>query len=147
MQYSNAGSEISFFKNGVCQGVAFKDLYGGRYYPAASMYTLPNQPNCLVRFNFGPELECFPDNFEGRPLPRLMVEVPYHGVVNPVENDVPPRRRISQFGGVLWFMSSFLWNRELEVAFNLLLRSYWGLGLEKSQFDVKCKAFRLGYGK
>ncbi|XP_030458563.2 protein TRAUCO-like [Syzygium oleosum] len=87
------GSEISFFKNGVCQGVAFKDLYGGRYYPAASMYTLPNQPNCLVRFNFGPELECFPDDFEGRPLPRLMVEVPYHGVVNPVENDVPPEKK------------------------------------------------------
>ncbi|XP_031400090.1 protein TRAUCO-like [Punica granatum] len=40
------GSEISFFKNGLCQGVAFKDLYGGRYYPAASMYTLPNQPSC-----------------------------------------------------------------------------------------------------
>ncbi|KAI3419098.1 B30.2/SPRY domain-containing protein [Psidium guajava] len=87
------GSEISFFKNGVCQGVAFKDLYGGRYYPAASLYTLPNQPNCLVRFNFGPKLECFPDNFEGRPLPRLMVEVPYHGVVNPVENDVPPEKK------------------------------------------------------
>lgn len=57
------------------------------------MYTLPNQPNCLVRFNFGPELECFPDDFEGRPLPRLMVEVPYHGVVNPVENDVPPEKK------------------------------------------------------
>ncbi|KAF8041193.1 hypothetical protein BT93_B3198 [Corymbia citriodora subsp. variegata] len=47
------GSEISFFKNGVCQGVAFKDLYGG----------------------------------------RLMVEVPYHGVANPDENDVPPEKK------------------------------------------------------
>ncbi|XVF69604.1 hypothetical protein PTKIN_Ptkin11bG0094400 [Pterospermum kingtungense] len=82
------GSEISFFKNGKCQGVAFKDLYGGRYYPAASMYTLPNQPNCVVKFNFGPDFECFPEEFDGRPLPRPMVEVLYHGFDNQVENGV-----------------------------------------------------------
>ncbi|KAJ7959732.1 Set1/Ash2 histone methyltransferase complex subunit ASH2 [Quillaja saponaria] len=82
------GSEISFFKNGVCQGLAFKDLYGGRYYPAASMYTLPNQPNCVVKFNFGPDFEFFPEDFNGRPLPRPMVEVPYHGFDNRVENGV-----------------------------------------------------------
>ncbi|KAJ4823555.1 hypothetical protein Tsubulata_012182 [Turnera subulata] len=80
------GSEISFFKNGVCQGVAFKDLYGGRYYPAASMYTLPNQPNCTVKFNFGPEFEFFPEDFGGRPIPRPIVEVPYHGFDHRVEN-------------------------------------------------------------
>ncbi|CAL1391072.1 unnamed protein product [Linum trigynum] len=73
------GSEISFFKNGICQGVAFKDLYGGRYYPAASMYTLPNQPNCVVRFNFGPDFYFLPEDFDGRPMPRPMIEVPYHG--------------------------------------------------------------------
>ncbi|KAE8728382.1 Protein TRAUCO [Hibiscus syriacus] len=82
------GSEISFFKNGLCQGVAFKDLFGGRYYPAASMYTLPNQPNCVVKFNFGPDFECYPEEFGGRPLPRPMVEVPYHGFDNQVENGV-----------------------------------------------------------
>ncbi|XP_055833325.1 protein TRAUCO [Solanum dulcamara] len=80
------GSEISFFKNGVCQGVAFKDLYGGRYYPAASMYTLPDQPNCIVKFNFGPNFECFPEDFAGRSVPRPMVEVPYHGFDGRVEN-------------------------------------------------------------
>ncbi|KAI4306735.1 hypothetical protein L6164_029988 [Bauhinia variegata] len=80
------GSEISFFKNGVCQGVAFKDLYGGRYYPAASMYTLPNEPNCTVKFNFGPDFEFFPEDFNGRPIPSPMVEVPYHGFDNRVEN-------------------------------------------------------------
>ncbi|KAJ6691996.1 SET1/ASH2 HISTONE METHYLTRANSFERASE COMPLEX SUBUNIT ASH2 [Salix purpurea] len=73
------GSEISFFKNGVCQGVAFNDLFGGRYYPAASMYTLPNQPNCLVKFNFGPDFEFFPEDFGGRQVPKPMVDVPYHG--------------------------------------------------------------------
>ncbi|GAV67898.1 SPRY domain-containing protein [Cephalotus follicularis] len=82
------GSEISFFKNGVCQGVAFKDLFGGRYYPAASMYTLPNQPNCVVRFNFGPEFECFPGDFGWRPIPKPMFEVPYHGFDNHVENGI-----------------------------------------------------------
>ncbi|PHU03225.1 Protein TRAUCO [Capsicum chinense] len=80
------GSEISFFKNGVCQGVAFKDLYGGRYYPAASMYTLPDQPNCTVKFNFGPDFECFPEEFAGRSVPRPIVEVPYHGFDGRVEN-------------------------------------------------------------
>lgn len=82
------GSEMSFFKNGVCQGVAFKDLYGGRYYPAASMYTLPNQPNCVVKFNFGPDFDCFPVDFGERPIPRPMIEVPYHGFDNRVENGV-----------------------------------------------------------
>ncbi|XP_028804844.1 protein TRAUCO [Neltuma alba] len=80
------GSEISFFKNGVCQGVAFNDLNGGRYYPAASMYTLPSEPNCTVRFNFGPDFEFFPEDFDGRPVPRPMVEAPYHGFDNKVEN-------------------------------------------------------------
>ncbi|KAK4441443.1 protein TRAUCO [Sesamum alatum] len=80
------GSEISFFRNGICQGVAFKDLYGGRYYPAASMYTLPNQPNCAVKFNFGPDFEAFPDDFGGRPVPRPMIEVPYQSYDGRVEN-------------------------------------------------------------
>ncbi|XP_010545599.1 PREDICTED: protein TRAUCO [Tarenaya hassleriana] len=81
------GSEISFFKNGICQGVAFRDLYGGRYYPAASMYTLPNQPNCVVKFNFGPDFEFFPEDFGGRAIPRSMCEVPFHGFDARLENN------------------------------------------------------------
>ncbi|CAN6557615.1 unnamed protein product [Malus baccata var. baccata] len=87
------GSEISFFKNGVCQGVAFKDLYGGRYYPTASLYTLPHQPNCVVKFNFGPDFEFFPEDFNGRPVPRPMFEVPYHGFENRVENGVSDEKK------------------------------------------------------
>ncbi|KAM3741206.1 hypothetical protein ACB098_08G157900 [Castanea mollissima] len=87
------GSEISFFKNGLCQGVAFKDLYGGRYYPAASMYTLPNQPNCVVKFNFGPDFEFFPEDFDGRPVPKPMFEVPYHGFDNRVENGASSEKK------------------------------------------------------
>lgn len=74
------GSEISFFINGICQGVAFKDINAGRYYPAASIYTLPNQHNCTVQFNFGPEFDCFPEDFGNRPLPKAMYEVPYCGI-------------------------------------------------------------------
>ncbi|CAA7048496.1 unnamed protein product [Microthlaspi erraticum] len=81
------GSEISFFKNGVCQGVAFKELFGGRYYPAASMYTLPEQSNCVVKFNFGPEFEFFPEDFGGRATPRPMWEVQYHGYNGKLENN------------------------------------------------------------
>lgn len=71
------GSEIVYFKNGVCQGTAFEDIPGGRYYPAASMYTLPDEPTCEVRFNFGPDFVFFPGDFASRPLPRPMSEVPY----------------------------------------------------------------------
>lgn len=87
------GSEISFFKNGVCQGVAFKDLYGGRYYPAASMYSLPNQPNCVVKFNFGPDFECCPEDFGERPVPSPMVEVSYHGFDSRIETGVSNEKK------------------------------------------------------
>ncbi|KAK1413581.1 hypothetical protein QVD17_35357 [Tagetes erecta] len=83
------GSEICFFKNGVCQGSAFKDLPGGRYYPAASMYTLPDQSNCVVKFNFGPDFEAFPQDFGQRPIPKPMVQVPYHGFDGSVQNGTP----------------------------------------------------------
>ncbi|KAL8262763.1 hypothetical protein R6Q59_024113 [Mikania micrantha] len=80
------GSEICFFKNGICQGSAFKDLPGGRYYPAASMYTLPNQNNCVVKFNFGPDFEAFPQDFGQYPIPKPMVQVPYHGFDGSMQN-------------------------------------------------------------
>ncbi|KAL3620362.1 hypothetical protein CASFOL_035274 [Castilleja foliolosa] len=87
------GSEISFFRNGICQGVAFTDLYGGYYYPAASMYTLPNQPNCVVKFNFGPDFEKFPDDFGARPVPKPMIEVPYKSLDFRVENNLPGEKK------------------------------------------------------
>ncbi|KAK4754784.1 hypothetical protein SAY87_008541 [Trapa incisa] len=95
------GSEISFFKNGVCQGVAFTNIYGGRYYPAASLYTHPNQPSCEVKFNFGPDFEFFPEDFGGRPVPCPMSEVPYHGVDCKVENgasqeDMPTKMSVTE---------------------------------------------------
>ncbi|KZV39219.1 hypothetical protein F511_29979 [Dorcoceras hygrometricum] len=82
------GSELSFFKNGICQGIAFRDLYAGRYYPAASMYTLPNQPKCVVKFCFGPGFERFPEDFGERPIPRPIIEIPYQGDDGRVENGV-----------------------------------------------------------
>ncbi|CAN6339596.1 unnamed protein product [Urochloa humidicola] len=86
------GSEICYFKNGVCQGSAFKDIPGGRYYPAASMYTLPNEPNCVVKFNFGPDFEFFPQDFGDLPTPQPMSEVPYQAVEvkkeGPAENGI-----------------------------------------------------------
>ena len=77
MVFAYAGSEIRYFKNGVSQGSAFMDIPGGRYYPAASMYTLPDQPNCVVKFNFGPDFECFPQDFDGLPIPQPMSQLPY----------------------------------------------------------------------
>ncbi|XP_062203023.1 protein TRAUCO-like [Phragmites australis] len=85
-------SVICYFKNGVCQGIAFKDIPGGRYYPAASMYTLPNEPNCVVKFNFGPDFVFFPQDFGGLPVPQPMSEVPHQAYElkneQPAENGV-----------------------------------------------------------
>ncbi|WVZ93058.1 hypothetical protein U9M48_039073 [Paspalum notatum var. saurae] len=93
------GSEIRYFKNGVSQGSAFKDIPGGRYYPAASMYTLPDQPNCVVKFNFGPDFEFFPQDFEGLPIPQPMSQVPYqtYQVKNegPGENDIAEIKKLA----------------------------------------------------
>eukprot|EP00271_Cylindrocystis_brebissonii_P004738 TRINITY_DN16571_c0_g1_i1.p1 TRINITY_DN16571_c0_g1~~TRINITY_DN16571_c0_g1_i1.p1 ORF type:complete len:543 (+),score=103.07 TRINITY_DN16571_c0_g1_i1:382-2010(+) len=67
------GSEIAFFKNGICQGTAFRDIYAGRYYPAASMFSLPD-PNekASVYFNFGPDFKFPPRDWGGRPVPEPM---------------------------------------------------------------------------
>lgn len=77
MVLAYAGSEICYFKNGVCQGSAFKDIPGGRYYPAASMYTEPGEPNCIIKFNFGPNFEFLPQDFGGLPIPQPMSLVPH----------------------------------------------------------------------
>ncbi|KAL6642239.1 hypothetical protein ACP70R_020420 [Stipagrostis hirtigluma subsp. patula] len=90
----SCGSEICYFKNGVCQGSAFKDIPGGRYYPAASMYTLPNEPNCVVKFNFGPDFEFFPQDFGGRPIPQPMCDVPHQAYEQ--KNEVPAENGIAE---------------------------------------------------
>uniref|UniRef100_A0A182W2Z6 B30.2/SPRY domain-containing protein n=1 Tax=Anopheles minimus TaxID=112268 RepID=A0A182W2Z6_9DIPT len=46
------GSRIHFFKNGVCQGEAFADIYKGAYYPAISLHK-----NVTVSVNFGPNFK------------------------------------------------------------------------------------------
>ena len=76
MVLAYAGSKICYFKNGMCQGLAFEDILGGRYYPAASLYTMPNESNCVVKFNFGPNFNFFPQDFGGLPIPQPMSEVP-----------------------------------------------------------------------
>ncbi|KAI5076890.1 hypothetical protein GOP47_0008955 [Adiantum capillus-veneris] len=82
------GSEICFFRNGICQGTAFKDIYGGRYFPAASMYTLPKEPSCTVRFNFGPDFRYPPKDLDGRPAPKAMMHAPYHNALS--GNEIGP---------------------------------------------------------
>lgn len=43
------------FKNGVLQGVAFSDIYGGVYYPTVSLHK-----NATVSLNFGPNFKFAP---------------------------------------------------------------------------------------
>lgn len=51
----NQGSTVFFFKNGVCQGLAFENLTQGFYYMGASLYN-----HARVKVNFGPSFEYFP---------------------------------------------------------------------------------------
>ncbi|KAJ3010246.1 UNVERIFIED_CONTAM: Set1/Ash2 histone methyltransferase complex subunit ASH2 [Siphonaria sp. JEL0065] len=46
------GSEIKYFKNGAELGVAFTDLYNGKYYPAVSSYQ-----HGTLTLNFGPNFK------------------------------------------------------------------------------------------
>ncbi|TVU26972.1 hypothetical protein EJB05_29550, partial [Eragrostis curvula] len=87
-------SKICYFKNGVCQGIAFQDIPGGRYYPAASMYTLPNEPNCEVKFNFGPDFDFFPQDFGALPIPQPMSEVPHQ--VYELKNEQPIENGVAE---------------------------------------------------
>jgi Set1/Ash2 histone methyltransferase complex subunit ASH2 len=57
------GSKLIFYKNGVCQDVAFCDIYGGHYFPTLSLHK-----SATVSVNFGP-------NFKYPPS-----ETPFRGV-------------------------------------------------------------------
>lgn len=53
-----AGSMILFTRNGSSQGPAFTDIPEGTYYPAASLFTMPEQSEgATVVFNFGPDFK------------------------------------------------------------------------------------------
>ncbi|XP_069680550.1 set1/Ash2 histone methyltransferase complex subunit ASH2 [Periplaneta americana] len=49
------GSQLIFYKNGVYQGVAFNDVYGGHYYPTLSLHK-----SATVSVNFGPNFKFSP---------------------------------------------------------------------------------------
>jgi len=53
------GSKMVFFKNGVCQGVAYKDIYKGAYYPCISLFR-----NIVLHTNFGPNFKYPPADFK-----------------------------------------------------------------------------------
>ncbi|KAG2492185.1 hypothetical protein HYH03_009433 [Edaphochlamys debaryana] len=62
------GAVIAFSVNGVDQGVAFRDFNEGTYYPAVSLYTMPEQTEgATVNLNFGPSFRFPPPQPEGCP--------------------------------------------------------------------------------
>lgn len=70
------GSVIAFTRNGVLQGVAFRDFLEGTYHPAASLYTLPEQAEgATVAFSFGPDFVHAPPVPEGCAAARPMCEM------------------------------------------------------------------------
>jgi len=71
-----AGSGVAFSRNGEPQGVAYRDLLEGCYYPAASLFTRHRQAEgATVTFNFGPDFKYAPPRVEGWPEARPVSEL------------------------------------------------------------------------
>ncbi|OXB62742.1 hypothetical protein ASZ78_010809 [Callipepla squamata] len=85
------GSQIIFFKNGASQGVAFKDIFEGVYFPAISLYK-----GCTVSINFGPYFKYPPREISYRPMSDMgwgaVVEHTLADVLYHVETEVDGRR-------------------------------------------------------
>uniref|UniRef100_A0A8C3JQH3 ASH2 like, histone lysine methyltransferase complex subunit n=1 Tax=Calidris pygmaea TaxID=425635 RepID=A0A8C3JQH3_9CHAR len=85
------GSQIIFFKNGASQGVAFKDIFEGVYFPAISLYK-----GCTVSINFGPYFKYPPRDITYRPMSDMgwgaVVEHTLADVLYHVETEVDGRR-------------------------------------------------------
>mmetsp|Transcript_813 Transcript_813/g.1213 ORF Transcript_813/g.1213 Transcript_813/m.1213 type:complete len:319 (+) Transcript_813:208-1164(+) len=62
------GSFMAFTLNGKLQGSPYSPLLDGLYFPAASLYTMPDQAaGARVRFNFGPHFKHPPPVLDGCP--------------------------------------------------------------------------------
>lgn len=72
------GSAVAFTRNGVLQGVAFRDcVLEGTYYPTASLFTAQKQKDgARVSFNFGPDFKFPPPTVEGCPSAAPMSDIP-----------------------------------------------------------------------
>uniref|UniRef100_A0A8B9M8M5 Set1/Ash2 histone methyltransferase complex subunit ASH2 n=2 Tax=Neoaves TaxID=3078114 RepID=A0A8B9M8M5_9AVES len=85
------GSQIIFFKNGASQGIAFKDIFEGVYFPAISLYK-----GCTVSINFGPYFKYPPRDITYRPMSDMgwgaVVEHTLADVLYHVETEVDGRR-------------------------------------------------------
>ncbi|XP_066495438.1 set1/Ash2 histone methyltransferase complex subunit ASH2 isoform X1 [Tiliqua scincoides] len=86
-----AGSQIIFYKNGTSQGVAYKDIFEGVYFPAVSLYK-----GCTVSINFGPYFKYPPRDISYRPISDMgwvaVVEHTLADVLYHVETEVDGRR-------------------------------------------------------
>ncbi|KAM5172737.1 set1/Ash2 histone methyltransferase complex subunit ASH2 [Mantella aurantiaca] len=85
------GSEIVFYKNGVNQGVAYKEVFEGVYFPAISLYK-----GCTVSINFGPHFKYPPKDLSFRPMSDMawmaVVEHTLADVLYHVETEVDGRK-------------------------------------------------------
>lgn len=70
------GSGVAFARNGALQGVAYRDISEGTYYPAASLYTRHRQlEGSTVTFNFGPNFKHAAPQVEGWPDARPLSDL------------------------------------------------------------------------
>lgn len=76
---------MTFYKNGVSQGTAFKDVWAEVYYPAASLYKA-----ATVEFNFGPDF-AFPPPADADARPACELAKPV--------DEAPATARAADEGG------------------------------------------------
>merc|ERR1712002_1151726 len=63
------GSKIVLFRNGVCEGVAWTDIFGGMYFPAVSIFK-----NATVQVNYGPNFTHPPKDYTFKPMSERTTE-------------------------------------------------------------------------
>ena len=88
------GACVAFYKNGVCQGVAYEGLAQDVYFPAGSLYTDAAATGDAARpasidFNFGPSFKCAPEGVEFASRPWDDPAAPGGGGKEQEKSDVP----------------------------------------------------------
>ncbi|XP_064457594.1 set1/Ash2 histone methyltransferase complex subunit ASH2-like [Ornithodoros turicata] len=70
-------SQITYYKNGECMGVAWQDINEGTYYPAISLYK-----SCTVKLNFGPNFKHKPKDVTCSGMDEIVKKAMIHQTVS-----------------------------------------------------------------
>ncbi|ELU02273.1 hypothetical protein CAPTEDRAFT_182172 [Capitella teleta] len=87
-----SGSQMTFYKNGESQGVAFKDVFKGVYYPAISLYK-----NATISVNFGPNFKHPPKDIKYKAMSEAVEETIIKHTLADAIVDIEHEGQLSEF--------------------------------------------------